>query len=90
MGMAERVPAGEVRSGSPPPPLDGVGEMPAGVPIEDGTMKSSRFTWSSLLGFACCEDFQSCAIPLGGLGRDVRFAASLKTRSAQPTSSCAQ
>lgn len=28
--------------------LDGVGEMPAGVPMDVGTMKSSRFIGSSV------------------------------------------
>lgn len=52
---------------------DGVGDTPAGVPIEDGTRKSSKFICSSSVFAACSEDFRSCAIPLGAFwtGRGV-------------------
>ena len=43
------------------------GDAPDGVPIDDGTMKSSRFMWSSSDWFACSDVRRSCwAIPLGG------------------------
>jgi len=49
--------------------LEGVGEMPAGVPIEVGTMNSSRFMASSvwLLLIVWSEDCRNCAMPLGAL-----------------------
>lgn len=49
--------------------LEGVGEIPAGVPIEVGTMKSSRFMASSVcVGLIVwSEDCRSCAMPLGAL-----------------------
>lgn len=49
--------------------LDGDGDIPAGVPIEVGTMNSSRFmvssAWTGLIVWS--EDWRSCAIPLGAL-----------------------
>jgi hypothetical protein len=47
--------------------LEGVGEIPAGVPMEVGTMNSSRFMVSSawLVLIVWSEDWRSCAMPLG-------------------------
>lgn len=49
--------------------LEGVGEIPAGVPIEVGTINSSRFMASSVwwLLIVWSEDCRSCAMPLGAL-----------------------
>lgn len=48
---------------------EGVGEIPAGVPIELGTMNSSRFIVSSLrvVLIVWSEDCLSWAMPLGAL-----------------------
>lgn len=46
---------------------DGAGDTPAGVPIDEGTMKSSKFIQSSVsAAFTCSDDLRNCAIPLGG------------------------
>lgn len=47
--------------------VEGVGEMPAGVPIELGTIKSSKFIVSSAGLIVWSECCRSCAIPLGAL-----------------------
>lgn len=47
--------------------FDGAGEIPEGVPIEVGRMKSSIFMWSSSVAacVAFADEFRNCAIPLG-------------------------
>ena len=63
MGIADTVESVEARLSFGI--VDASGETPAGVPIEDGTKKSSRSISAFSFCFACSDDLRSWAIPLG-------------------------